>query len=220
MEKRKGGEKWNKEKEKREEMEGKEKWLIEEGLWPHCSSFFLTSCSQSVGQIPLLEHRKPHKHVCAHTPFFPYTLKPSITNTHPHKTHTFCQSHTPHTLLIKRTHSAHSHARRHTHAHTESNYSSQEEKRTPRPWPFYRTVEGVRKRGLFIALLPPLLLFNIFFSISPILSHIHVFKGQVRGETVPSSKREDFIPSENKESTIPLLCKRSVCWVFFCCFLH
>lgn len=109
----KGGEKWNKEKEKREEMEGKEKWLIEEGLWPHCSSFFLTSCSQSVGQIPLLEHRKPHKHVCAHTPFFPYTLKPSITNTHPHKTHTFCQSHTPHTLLIKRTHSAHSHARTH-----------------------------------------------------------------------------------------------------------
>lgn len=26
---------------------------------------------------------------------------------------------------------------------------------------------------------------------------------------MPSSKREDFIPSENKESTIPLLCKMS-----------
>lgn len=202
-------------------MEGKEKWLIEEGLWPHCSSFFLTSCSQSVGQIPLLEHRKPHKHVCAHTPFFPYTLKPSITNTHPHKTHTFCQSHTPHTLLIKRTHSAHSHARTQTHArtHREQLLFTRGKKNT-KAMAILQDSGRCKKEGTFYR--SPSSSTSSTYSgrqkkISPILSHIHVFKGQVRGETVPSSKREDFIPSENKESTIPLLCKMSVCWVF-CCF--
>lgn len=89
------------EREKRKHRKGKEKkgTKKEDRRGAVASLFlFLTSCSQSVGQIPLLEHRQPH----TLTPSL--TQKPTTTHTHAHKdahthTHSFCQScshtHTP-----------------------------------------------------------------------------------------------------------------------------
>lgn len=140
---------------------------------------FLTSCSQSVGQIPLLEHRQPH----THTHPFSLTQKPTITHTqthahtHPHKdTHTHFQScthiRTPLFLtqkpIIKHTHtctaSSLSH-NTHTNTHRAITLHGWKKKRAPRP--FYRRMEGGRKRRLSFSLLfitprTPFPFFNIF----------------------------------------------------------
>lgn len=115
--------------EERKHAKGKEnnKKTIGEVLWPHFSplSNKLLSICRPDSKLA------PTHPTCTHP--FSFTQKPTIT---------LCQSYTHiHTSLF-----SHSNPRLNTHTHTQSNYSSQRKTRAPRP--FYRRMEGERKKRL------------------------------------------------------------------------
>ncbi len=121
---------------------------------------FLTSCSQSVGQIPLLEHRQPHT-----LTLFPLHKNPLL-HTHTHfvslaHTYTLPFSHTK-PMIKTHTHNLPSSFTQ----HTQSNYSSQEEKKEHQG--HFRGGWRKEERGdcpsfaPFYHSLSVLLLFNIF----------------------------------------------------------
>lgn len=127
---------------------------------------FLTSCSQSVGQIPLLEHRQPHTHILFFF-LFTHTNPPlhTLTLTKIHilsvlLTHTHSLFLTQNPWLNTHTHSLLFHT-----THTQSNYSSQGEKKSTKAilWE-----DGRRKKEWTIFLLSPHS--HFYHSLSPISS--------------------------------------------------